>query len=1332
MPIVLRPPSDTDRAELPERLALLGRSRHRVAVGAGAFALVGVVLADALLACSLDTWLHLAALPRAMMLVLTLAAAGVIARVWVVRPLRLPTDPLAVALELETRFPRLNDSLGSAVSFLEDAEGGDNRGVSRRLRRAAVKRAERMAERHDFRQIVPNRRFWFSFWACAVAAAVAMPVALANTGRAATALVRFGDPFGIHPWPSKTRIDLLKPTIFPARLPKGDPFELKFAVTGVVPDRASVTFRINGGSEFDPTEGAGYPLAVGADPEFPKAAVVSTRQDAVQWSGTFQVRVTAGDGDTGWQSVTIVPPPRLVPLDGRASPQVHVAPPEYTGLKPTDLPDGATVIEVPTGTAVTFRAATDVRLSAAVLSYQGDRSPVERASPIAPLGLLNPLAAFGSQSLAEDIGADIPLALVGDGRVMLGTFTPSMSGMYLLKMTDETGLPGNRTIEIRLTPDPVPVVTLIRPALSRDPPILVPEAAVTVQLSAEDRIYALRRTFLEYRVGKDGSVRTIPLDDSQAAWAALPGAVGFGVAVRPQPSRFEARFSLPVAAFLRDDGSPVRDGDTVYLRAAADDWDDVTVLKEPGRSIEFEIRIASKEAVEAFLQRELAAIRPDLIRLRDQQRDAAKRTGDAKPKDDGTLTPADREKLLAAEQTQRQIRGKVADPRDGTRARADVLREMVRANGLPKSNTTDRVEAVADELNRLTDRDISAVEPILGEARQQSVQPAKPGQEKAVAGLLARAARHQKAIDDGLSNLIDILSQWGDAGGIRGDARVLRDNVVREAGTADKLPEKVPPGKTPDNLTPGQRGDLDKAGAKVDQLSEQANGLLGRATKLAGEKEKQAADARAAAEAKEKDAAGLKAKAAPLVPGSAERRNLEGKADAANAEAAELKAAADRAAAEAAAIRKALDAAGGQALPDELRRAADALRNNRQGEAAGLERSAAGRLDKIADELTEKPQEQVPELAKAQKNRANQLDEIAAAQDDLRKKTDAANRIADPKKREDELKRLSTEQQKLIDQTRDLVQRLTRERAEDAAKDARDALDKMNAARDDLERGMAPTDEQKDAVAKLDDARDKLDNAAAKAPRELADEKRRKLADKAKALHEKQKAAIAEAVRIQEKVLKDKKWDRPLLASYGDLEDRERALAAEARQLADQDFAELPVFARVLKDAADGMEKAGDKAKARRQDALDADAAFDADLEKANDRTVRRPMDLAARRLTQLLDALKPDDPKKEAKKPDGPKKGSGMPMMPPGGNPNGNGDAVSPLAQLKTLRALQADLNERTAEFAKLHPDKDKFTDDEKDELKELEDAQREITSLFEEVAKLFQQQQPPTPDKP
>ncbi|MFO0803687.1 MAG: hypothetical protein U0791_11295 [Gemmataceae bacterium] len=1328
MPIVLSPPGK--RTPLPEQLASLGRSRRRVSLAAGVFSLVGFTAAAVLLAGFLDAWLHLSALARGGALVGTLSLAGGILLRRLIPAFRLSTQPLAIALELEELHPKLNDSLASAITFL--GEGGPNRLAG--LQSATVRRAERLSERHGIASLVPTGRCWRAFWFLALVACVAVPVGLWKKDRTLTALTRFADPFGVHPWPSKTRIELLSPQSVPARMPKGEAFELRFAVRGELPDRAAVHFHIAGGKEFEEI----YPLApvdfhspASAPPGIlakdGPVAVVTAKFDPSRFTHNFQFRVAANDADTGWLKVEVLPPPRLVPLGGRASPQIHVTPPKYTGFRDFDLPDGAAVIEVPTGTAVNLRAASDARLHSAALAYLGDRTAIHAASPFAALGHRNPAAALGSTLLASAIGADIPLTLSGDGRVLHGSFTPSLSGMYALKLTDESGLQGSRLIEIRLSPDPVPAVVLLRPALGRDSPMLVPDAKLSVHMGADDKVFALRNAFLEYRVGKEGTLKRIAVADGFATVT--------GFVPRLHPVRREANFTLPVSRFLRDDGTPVRDGDTVILRAAADDWDDVSVLKEPGRSGEFELRIASKEAIEAVLVKELSEMRPDLMRAREQQRDAAAKTADAKPQTDGSLSPADREKLLGAEYSQRQVRGKVADPRDGLRAKAEMLRDLAKANNLPRSNATDRADAAAEELARLADRDLAAIEPLLGDARQLGAQPApKAAMESPVPAMLNRAARHQKTVDDGLTGLIDMLSQWGDAGALRGDARLLRDAVVREAGNAEKLTEKVPAGKPPESLPADQRAELDKAAGKLDRLADQSNSLLGRAAKLAAEKDKLAADAQSAAKKKDAEADELRKKAAKLPQGTPERNGLEAQAAGVKEEAADLKAAGDRAQAEADALRQAVQNAGGQALPEDLRKAGEAMRANRQGESVSQDKSAAARLERFAESLAEQKTDDVPELAKKKKNLANQLDDIAGQQDELRKKAEAADKIADAGKREQELQKLAREQDKLVEQTRDLLQKLQRERADGAARDARKALDKMEAARDDLEQGKSPANEQKDATEKLDDARDKLDQAAARAPQELSDEKRRKLADLVAALHERQKGAVAEAERIQSKVLADKKWSRPVLQSYKDLEDRERSLAVEVAALAEREFKDLLVFARIVKDAAEAMEKAGDRVKIRRQDALDADpdTPFDVDLEKANASRAGRPMELALRRLEQVLEALKPENAtaKKEREKKDGPMPNAGGGMPPMGGG--GNGDVIPPLAQLKALRALQADLNSRTAEFDKLHPDRDKLSDEDKDDLKDLEDAQREIASLFEEMAKLFQMQEPPAEGKP
>ena len=113
-----------------------------------------------------------------------------------------------------------------------------------------------------------------------------LPIALWDTGRTATALVRFADPFGHHPWPAKTRIELLAPKAGTVRLPKGEPLDLRFAVRGVVPDRAAVAFRSADGVEFEEV----YPLAAGNDPKEPAAARVAARIDADRLPRDFSFR----------------------------------------------------------------------------------------------------------------------------------------------------------------------------------------------------------------------------------------------------------------------------------------------------------------------------------------------------------------------------------------------------------------------------------------------------------------------------------------------------------------------------------------------------------------------------------------------------------------------------------------------------------------------------------------------------------------------------------------------------------------------------------------------------------------------------------------------------------------------------------------------------------------------------------------------------------------------------------------------------------------------------------------------------------------------------------
>ena len=1270
MALILRPP--TNRESLTESLHDLGRARRFVAIATAGLRQLAFVLGAALVFALLDASFHLSPLTRGVGLVGILTLAGVLF-VRTLRPaLRLRTDSLTIALDLEERFPRLNDALGSAVSFLEREDAPNPSAVSPRMQQAVVKRAHRLAERYNFREIIASGRLWRAFWISAIILFTVASLVLIFPQKAMIAVVRLADPFGSHPWPPRTQIRLVVPEVFPARTALGNRFDLRFELLGEIPPEAILHVQPSHGGSFTKAVPLSHEQAGDAD-----SRDVAASLEGGQVAGSFQFRITANDGDTGWQSVVAAPPPKLIPRDGRASPQVHAEFPLYTRLPAIDLSDGLGVVDAPLGTTFTLRAASDLRLASGTLTYLGDRSAIERAAPAAFVGLTHPLAALGARILAAAIDRDFPVAIGPDRRTLDLTFRPSLSGLYGLRMEDESGIVGTRLLEFRLQPDPLPQVVLASPAPGRDPELLAPDVAVVFEVSAEDRIFALRRTFLEYRFHKDEPFREWRLHDgvaAQASEAALGG--GWLLVSDPRVTRLDHRLTIRLADFHHPDGSPPRPGDTLHIRAAADDWDDVLAVKPPGRSAEIELRIAAREGIDAILQKELADLRKSLVQLRSQQREARTLTKDVKTEADGSIRPENRDKLLNAEQLQKQMEGKVGDRRDGMRARAERLRDTTRINNLPRGSTRERVESVAEGLGRLADRELGSIEPLLGEARQAGNAP-RPGSAAIVADRLAKADRRQKAIEESLDGLLEQLEQWGSAGEIAGEARGLRDAIDQQAQRTAELGGRVPDGRSPDSLSPAERQELEKAAGRLDQLAEQAGGLIARAGRFAEERQ-----------AKANDAATTKDSAA-------------------------------QSKAEAEALRAGVQAAGGQALPDELRKAAQALRANRTGEAGASQQKAAERIGALGEALLPPPAANVEPPSIAARQAADRLDSLAEAQDELRKKVREAAANPDPVARQEELQRLAREQDRLRDDAKEMLQKLQRRKADDAARDLQAAIDQMEAARDDLEKGQPPAQPQEDAIDRLEQARDRLDREKGPEPAELSRENRRKLADQVRSLRDRQAEGVKELERIISEALRMKAWTRPLQASLDDLAGRERTLAEDVRTLNDKRFQSEPVIQRLLKESSEAMDRASQRIGDRIEDiiAADANAGFDAKVEAAAADRLRSPLSLALRRLDQLLEALKPGDPpaKPKATEPMDPGGDEPPPMARAGED---DGSVIPPLAELKILRSLQAELNERTAGFAKDHPPGANLTADDGDELKALEHAQREIASLFEAIS--------------
>src|SRR5262249_47386267 len=146
-----------------------------------------------------------------------------------------------------------------------------------------------------------------------------------------------------------------------------------------IPDKATVQFR------FDQLP----PLVHECDVARDTGGVgrLATRVDAGRLPRTFRFQVFAHDASTPEYEVQVLPPPVLVPLDGKPSPQLRLWPPAYTDLPaPQDLPPGTGELEAVNGTRIVLRAAADRPLRHAWIEYQRDNRLPPLAAFLGSLG----------------------------------------------------------------------------------------------------------------------------------------------------------------------------------------------------------------------------------------------------------------------------------------------------------------------------------------------------------------------------------------------------------------------------------------------------------------------------------------------------------------------------------------------------------------------------------------------------------------------------------------------------------------------------------------------------------------------------------------------------------------------------------------------------------------------------------------------------------------------------------------------------------------------------------------------------------------------------------
>ena len=1250
MPWILRPPSEM--VKLPTRLQTLGQSRRGVAVVTALARSILILTVMLGLALAIDALMPLPVFVRVLFLAIIGSMLGVAFLAWLRPAWKLSTTAVSMARLIETIDPRWNDRLASAVAFESLAEEQPRN----RFHDSVIRTVTSQAEDWNSAVIVPKMRMWLLLWSALLAVGIVGLMMLLQPSTTGIGVSRLLDPYGNHPWPTATRVRILEPIVATGeahRMVRGTPMTIRFRVEGELPESATVQIRIDEGTIIDES----IPL--------PEASIEPLEVDhAIEPSRTtrdFAFRVLAHDGASDWHDVRVFTAPSLIPWQGRPSPRIGLRFPDYTQLPPIDLPDASGVIDGVVGTRVQLQATVDRPIVEARLRLLGDQTMLQYALPLTHVVSDNPLSVLGVQQLAQSMTADVPVTISGSEENQLSVdFVPTLAGLYELQFIDEQGLMGQQILDFRLFPDPSPTAMLNRPSPMEDTLTFLPTAQFKVELRAEDDRFGIRSLELEYRHSEADTPQRFGGIDHRAIAAGEQLLVGGTADAHAHPGTSAVQWVLPIAALHNPDGQAPGDGDQIMLRAVSRDWDHRTAGKPPGVSPWVTIQILADDSFNSWLEQQLAKLRADLLRVQEKHRRIQSQTEELTATD----KPIDLGQLSQIERGQRELANTLRDPEQGLATQLDRLRDAIRKNNLNDSPVTNKIETINDEMDQIIQQQLPRNEPLLGTLRMKTEQGQQDAETKR---LLTQVAQSQQATAGSLQRIMQALEAWGGPGEVRGQARNLR-NQLKELDAEAETQTNTDSERT---RTAGQ----------LDDLAKQADELLGSTARIAAEQSAKAdaleteADRLADALSKAKEQAGNDAESKLKL---AQLKN--------DLRATRQAAATARAAAKA--LSEATRSGNGQELPNQLRESADDLRQGRIGESAQARQAALKQLDQFTAPLGERSTATPQQRSMQRDAAAESLNELATAQDELRKKIEAAQ--ANP----EGLKQLAKEQETLKQQADELARAMELNRDRAAAQAVRRAGQAMNDAQSELAQGNVPRDAIEKSSDEMEQARNQLDQKQQTDEQQLRREKREAITRPLKGIRERQAATLAEAQRLQEQILQAKQWDRGLLVSLSDLQDRQAKLAEELRVLTEQ-LNDWPIFAALAEQAATAMDEAATRIENRTFD-TDPTAPFDAELEAIAQRRMTDPMLEALSRLDMIMQSVEEEKNKPQPQQPTPPEEGQ-PPSEEDEPQPKKEEPTIPPQAELKALRALQQEIATATARFHLKHPDKTAWTENDK-----------------------------------
>lgn len=381
----------------------------------------------------------------------------------------------------------------------------------------------------------------------------------------------------------------------------------------------------------------------------------------------------------------------------------------------------------------------------------------------------------------------------------------------------------------------------------------------------------------------------------------------------------------------------------------------------------------------------------------------------------------------------------------------------------------------------------------------------------------------------------------------------------------------------------------------------------------------------------------------------------------------------------------------------KMRQAASQADQNQLGQAAAAQQQVSQDISEMLDILANRRESELSRLVKKLREAEQQLAGLHERQKGLRKQMEAAAQEADETQRRRQLERLAREERQLEQEAERMARRLQRLQADQAGRSTASASSRMGQSGQQGEQGNGgdAAQQAQQAESDLEQAQQQLAQRRAQAERDLAMEQLAKLEDSLAALAQRETQIITETERLDDLRRQQGRLTRAQAESVQQLSQEQAHLAEETQEFVKR-LAQTPVLALALRGAQREMARAADLLD-RRLTGADAQAA-----ERS-----------ALRRTEQLLAALAPDEnpengPQEEEENAAGEGEGGDTPQQP-----------SYDLAQLKLVKLLQLELNERTAELATQAAGQNALTAEQARQFTALGEEQGQLADLVNDLSK-------------